>query len=66
MGRRSNPTHPKRSREEKEEEFIQAIEQTLGFPLMAWQRPLVVKFLRAHQSGEPIDFAAIQHARKEI
>lgn len=66
MSRQSNPSHPKRTREEKEEELIQGIEQLLGFPLVAWQRPVLTEFLRSFQAGNPIDFTAISRARRDV
>lgn len=65
MSSRNNPL-PKRTREEKEEEFLQGLEQLLGFPLMAAQRPVIIEMVRNVQSGTPIDFSAIRRARRDV
>lgn len=54
---------PKRTKEEKEKEFIDAIEQLLGFPLMEWQIPWILEIRRKSLAGEPIDMNSIQYAR---
>lgn len=53
----------KMTKDEKEAEFIEAIEQLLGFPLMPWQRPIILKVRADSLAGKPIDFSLI-HNRK--
>lgn len=55
MGRPNRP-----SREDREAEFIEAIEQLLGFPLMEWQKPYVTYIRRTSLSGKPINFEVIK------
>lgn len=52
-----------RSKEEKEKEFIDAIEQLLGFPLMEWQIPWMLEVRRKSLAGEQIDMNSIEYAR---
>lgn len=45
---------PKRSKEAKEQEFIDAIEQVIGAPLISWQRRLLLEFREAQIRGKKV------------
>lgn len=51
---------PGRSKEDREAAFIEATEQLLGFPLMAWQKPYLLYIRQASLSGKPIDLEVIR------
>ena len=57
---------PGRNKEEREEEFIGAVEQLLGFPLMAWQKPYLIYIRQASLSGKAIDFEVIRKRRLDV
>lgn len=49
------PEERKARRKELEDEFIANVEQVLGFPLMPWQRPVMLAVRRATLEGTPLD-----------
>lgn len=49
------PDQRRERREELESDFIANIEQVLGFPLMAWQKPLILAVRRASLEGKKLD-----------
>lgn len=50
----------KRTKEEKETEYIQAMEMLLGFPLPEWMKPKMLEIRRASLAGEVIDFSTLK------
>lgn len=54
-----SPDERKARRKELEDEFIANIEQVLGFPLMPWQRPLMLAVRRSTLEGTPLDVKAM-------
>ena len=58
----SNPQTKRqgRTKQEREQEFLAAIELTLGFPLMDWQKPILLEIRRKSLNGEAIDFSIIK------
>lgn len=56
---------PGRSKEERDEEFIAAVEQLLGFPLMGYQKPYLLYIRQASLSGKKIDLDVIRFRRLE-
>lgn len=51
---------PKMTKEEKEAEFVDAVERMLGFPLMEWQKPILLYIRLRSLSGQSIDFSIVQ------
>ena len=45
----------KRPKEEREEEFLTAIEQVLGFPLPDWQKRIILAIRQDSLAGTPIN-----------
>ena len=45
----------KRSREEKDKEFIDSIEMVMGFPLMEHQKPKLLYIRKQTVTGMPVD-----------
>lgn len=60
-----NPKPQRRTKEEREREFIEFIEQTLGFYLIPWQRRVILEARRNSLNGDPIDFGIINQARRK-
>lgn len=54
----------KQTKEEKEAEFISAIELILGFPLKSWHKEQILIVRQASLAGKPIQLTAITHPRK--
>lgn len=52
----------KRSKEEREAEFVEAVEQILGFPLMPWQRVLLLGVRQASLAGDPINIEILKRS----
>ena len=50
----------KPSKEEREKEFIDAVEQILGFPLMEHQKILLLKVRQDSLRGRSIDFSLLR------
>lgn len=50
----------RRDKEEKEQEFVDAVQKLLGFPLMPWQKPILLKIRADTMAGRKIDLAAIK------
>lgn len=53
----------RRSKEERDQEFIDAIEQMIGASLMAWQKPVALYIRECSLSGKEIDFNMIKKAK---
>lgn len=53
----------RRSKEERDQEFIEAIEQMIGASLMPWQKPVVLYIRECSLSGREIDFDMIKKAK---
>lgn len=56
----------KKTKEEREAEFIEAIEQVLGFSVLPWQRRLILDIRAASLAGKAIKLTPtfIQKMRK--
>ena len=46
---------PKRSKEEREQEYLAAIEQVFSYPLQDWQKDALLQIRRATIEGRPIN-----------
>jgi hypothetical protein len=51
-------------RQKLEKEFVDNVEQVLGFPLMEWQKPLILAVRRASLEGKPLDVKAMVAAER--
>lgn len=49
------PDERRAKREQLEAEFIDNVQQILGFPLMAWQKPILLEARRASLEGRSFD-----------
>jgi hypothetical protein len=59
------PEERRARRQQLETEFIENIEQILGFPLMPWQRPLILAVRRASLEGNSLDVKTmVEDARR--
>ena len=58
--RQEKPRRAGRTKQEREQEFLQAIELLLGGKLMEWQKPILLEIRRSSLNGDPIDFSIIR------
>lgn len=55
----------KKSKEEKEQEFIESAERLLGFPLLSWQKPLLLEIRARSLSGRDMSGLDLRPPRKK-
>lgn len=53
----------KQTKEEKEAEFVAAIELILGFPLMEWQKPIIIEIRANSLAGRPLDLSSYRNRK---
>jgi hypothetical protein len=51
----ANERKPKRSREERESEYLAAVEQVFSYPLMPWQKEALLEIRKATIEGRVIN-----------
>ena len=51
----TNQKPPKKSKEEREQEYLDAVSRVFTHPLMDWQKELLLTIRRATIEGRPIE-----------
>lgn len=55
----------KRTKEERDQEFVNGVENLFGYPLLAWQKMGLIEIKRALLAGEDIDIVDMAKYRTE-